>query len=170
MDNAGIAALLTAASWETTLALSDKERLKMEESVHTLSQALSQGRKVYGVTQGFGPLVDYNAGNSSAAQGLGLISHLAVGEGAPLSPGVTRLMLWLRLSGMKHGYSAVPVEVWLRLASLWNRGFTPVVPCEGSVSASGDLVPLAHAAFAFAGIGEAWDGSPAAGWTRISAH
>ena len=170
MDNAGIAALLSAASWEKTLALSDKERLKMEESVHTLSYALSQGHKVYGVTHGFGPLVDYNADNASTTQGLGLISHLAVGQGAPLSPAVTRLMLWLRLSGMKHGYSAVPVAVWSRLASLWNRGFTPVVPCEGSVSASGDLVPLAHAAFAFSGIGEAWDGSPTAGWTRISAQ
>ena len=166
MDNAGIAALLSAASWEKTLALSDKERLKMEESVHTLSYALSQGHKVYGVTHGFGPLVDYNADNASTTQGLGLISHLAVGQGAPLSPAVTRLMLWLRLSGMKHGYSAVPVAVWSRLASLWNRGFTPVVPCEGSVSASGDLVPLAHAAFAFSGIGEAWDGSPTAGWHK----
>jgi histidine ammonia-lyase len=170
MDNAGIAALLTAANWEATLALSDKERSRMEESVHTLSHALSQGRKVYGVTQGFGPLVGYNANDSSTAHGLGLISHLAVGQGAPLSPGVTRLMLWFRLSGMKQGYSAVPVEFWLKLAALWNRGFTPVVPCEGSVSASGDLVPLAHAAFAFAGVGEAWDGTPAAGWTRVSAQ
>jgi len=170
MDNAGIAALLRAASWEATLALSDNERTKMNESVRTLSQALSQGREVYGVTQGFGPLVGYNADYSPTAQGLGLISHLAVGQGAPLSPGVTRLMLWLRLSGMKHGYSAVPVEFWLKLATLWNRGFTPVVPCEGSVSASGDLVPLAHAALAFAGVGEAWDGSPPAGWTRVSAQ
>ena len=170
MDNAGIAALLRAASWEATLALSDNERMKMDESVRTLSQALSQGREVYGVTQGFGPLVGYNADYSPTAQGLGLISHLAVGQGAPLSPGVTRLMLWLRLSGMKHGYSAVPVEFWLKLATLWNRGFTPVVPCEGSVSASGDLVPLAHAALAFAGVGEAWDGSPPAGWTRVSAQ
>jgi histidine ammonia-lyase len=170
MENPGIAALITAASWEATLALSDTERWKMEASVHTLSQALSEGRKVYGVTQGFGPLVVYDADDSSTAQGLGLIAHLAVGQGPPLSPEVTRLMLWLRLSGMKQGYSAVPVECWLRLAALWNRGFTPVVPCEGSVSASGDLVPLAHAAFAFAGIGEAWDASTAAGWTRVSAQ
>jgi histidine ammonia-lyase len=170
MDNARIAAIITAASWEATLALSDKERWRMEESVHTLSQALSEGQEVYGVSQGFGPLVVYKADDSSIAQGLGLISHLAVGQGAPLSPEVTRLMLWLRLSGMKHGYSAVPVEFWLRLATLWNRGFTPVVPGEGSVSASGDLVPLAHAAFAFAGIGEAWEGSTATGWTRVSAQ
>jgi histidine ammonia-lyase len=170
MDNAGIAALITAANWKAKLALSDKERWKMEESVRTLTQALSEGQKVYGVTQGFGPLAAYTADGSSTAQGLGLISHLAVGQGAPLSPEVTRLMLWLRLSGMKHGYSAVPVEFWLRLATLWNHGFTPVVPGEGSVSASGDLVPLAHAAFAFAGIGEVWEGSTATGWTRVSAQ
>jgi histidine ammonia-lyase len=140
----------------------------MEESVQTLRMLYHRGT-VYGLPRASATR-GHKADNSSTNSGLGLISHLAVGQGAPLSPAVTRLMLWLRLSGMKHGYSAVPVEVWLRLASLWNRGFTPVVPCEGSVSASGDLVPLAHAAFAFAGIGEAWDGSAAAGWTRISAQ
>lgn len=93
MDNAGIAALLRAASWEATLALSDDERMQMDESVRTLSQVLLQGREVYGVTQGFGPLVGYDADDSPTAQGLGLISHLAVGQGAPLSPAVTRLML-----------------------------------------------------------------------------
>ena len=123
MDHERIEALIIAARWEATLSLSDKERWKMEESVHTLSNALSVGRKVYGVTQGFGPLVGYNADDSSTAQGLGLISHLAVGQGEPLAPEVTRLMLWLRLSGMKQGHSAVPVEFWLRLAALWNHGF-----------------------------------------------
>jgi histidine ammonia-lyase len=59
MDNAGIAALITAANWKAKLALSDKERWKMEESVRTLTQALSEGQKVYGVTQGFGPLAVY---------------------------------------------------------------------------------------------------------------
>lgn len=170
MYECGVAALLAAAGWQATLTLVNEEREQMEESVRTLSHALSLGGKVYGVTQGFGPLVAYKAEGASQAQGLGLIAHLAVGQGECLSPDVTRFMLWLRLSGMKRGYSAVSVEFWRILAALWERGFTPVVPRDGSVSASGDLVPLAHAALAFAGVGEAWQGSTAVGWTRVSAE
>jgi histidine ammonia-lyase len=34
-----------------------------------------------------------------------------------------------------------------------DRGLTPVVPCQGSVGASGDLAPLAHMAAAMLGVG-----------------
>ncbi len=37
-----------------------------------------------------------------------------------------------------------------------NRGVTPVVPCQGSVGASGDLAPLAHMTLALIGEGEAF--------------
>jgi histidine ammonia-lyase len=38
------------------------------------------------------------------------------------------------------------------------RGLTPVVPCQGSVGASGDLAPLAHMTAAMIGVGEIWVG------------
>ena len=37
----------------------------------------------------------------------------------------------------------------------------PVIPCQGSVGASGDLAPLAHMALLLVGEGEAWDGASA---------
>jgi histidine ammonia-lyase len=163
-------ALLSAASWEAKLQLTSQDRKRMEESTLTLSRKLAEGSRVYGITQGFGPLVDFAASSSLVNQGTGLLSHLAVGQGEPLSPEVSRFMIMLRLKGMMQGYSAVSTDFWLRLADLWNQGFTPVVPSEGSVSASGDLVPLAHAALAFAGEGEAWSGSPESGWIQIPAR
>ncbi|GLF97030.1 aromatic amino acid ammonia-lyase [Streptomyces yaizuensis] len=111
---------------------------------------LPRERSVYGVTHGFGPLVDHRADAAPGPQGIGLVHHLAVGQGEPLSPEVTRTMVWLRLRGMLLGHSAVSPEIWTALAQQWNAGFTPVVPREGSLSASGDLVPLAHAALAAA--------------------
>lgn len=165
---ASVEHIVSAARWEARLDLSPSERVKMERSVRTLSRHLDDGLRVYGTTQGFGPLVDYEADASPTAQGQGLISHLAAGQGEPLSPEATRLMFWLRLQSIKRGYSAVEPERWSRLAELWNRGFTPVVPRDGSLSASGDLVPLAHAALAVAGVGEAWSWSDNC-WLQVPA-
>jgi histidine ammonia-lyase len=161
--------LFPAAGWNARLELALSERLQMEQSVVVLNEAVRQGRKIYGVTQGFGPLVTYDANANGDEQGLRLISHLAAGQGEPLAPDTTRFMLWLRLNGMKQGYSAVAPDFWLTLANFWNAGFTPVVPRDGSISASGDLVPLAHAALAFAGQGEAWYESHT-GWQRLPAR
>lgn len=141
-----------------TLSRDDAER--MRASVAAFDSALDVGHEIYGVTRGFGPLVGYEADPSLRRHADGLIAHLCVGRGDPLPRDVTRLMVRLRLEGMRRGHSGVSPENWLALAGLWNRGFDPVVPSEGSVSASGDLVPLAHAARALSGRGEAWrDGS-----------
>jgi len=40
------------------------------------------------------------------------------------------------------------------LMALYNRGLTPVIPCQGSVGASGDLAPLAHLCLPLIGEGE----------------
>jgi histidine ammonia-lyase len=155
----GTLADLLAAAHERaqTLAPSDRRRMRESELAFSREAALAD---VYGMTSGFGPLVSRPAADTSEEHADGLLAHLAVGQGQPLALEVTRLMVWLRLEGMKLGRSGVSLETWSRLAGLWNAGFTPVVPADGSVSASGDLVPLAHAALAFAGRGEAWVGSP----------
>ncbi|TDD37582.1 aromatic amino acid lyase [Actinomadura sp. KC06] len=128
----------------------------MQASVAVLTGALTSGEPVYGVTHGFGPLVAYAGAESQMDQGRGLICHLGTGQGAPLGPEVCRLVMWLRLASMRKGFSGVSPAFWRILADLWNRGFTPVIPRDGTVSASGDLQPLAHAALAHTGFGQAW--------------
>lgn len=137
------------------LRLTGEEERRMRDSAAALAR-IARDRPVYGLTRGFGPLAEYAADDDPAEQGLGLLDHLTAGQGAPLPRDVVRTMVWLRLRGMTLGHSAVDVGVWRTLAEQWNHGFTPVVPQEGSLSASGDLVPLAHAAQAAAGRGEAW--------------
>ncbi|MFI7443485.1 aromatic amino acid lyase [Nonomuraea indica] len=155
--NSGLADILRSAGWEAVLDKCDADDVdRMRASVEVLSTAIAAKEKVYGITQGFGALVDFAASESSVEQGGGLIAHLGTAQGEPLSPEVCRLVVWLRLRSMRRGHSAVSPEFWQVLADLWNRGFTPAIPRNGTVSASGDLQTLAQAALAYAGQGEAW--------------
>jgi histidine ammonia-lyase len=70
--------------------------------------------------------------------------------------GEVRAAQVLRLNGLVRGHSGVRVELVEALVRLFNRGFVPVVPQQGSVGASGDLAPLAHMAAAAMGYGEAF--------------
>jgi histidine ammonia-lyase len=140
----------------------------MAASAATVDKYLAADEPIYGLTQGFGPLVLYSA-DSELEQGASLISHLGTAQGRPLSPEVGRLVLWLRLNSMRKGYSAVSPQFWQRVADLWNAGFTPAIPRDGTVSASGDLQPLAHAALAFTGHGEAWIADADDRWSTVPA-
>jgi histidine ammonia-lyase len=160
-----LAAAVRGAGWDARLAPCDADDVaRMRASADTVARHLAADEPIYGLTQGFGPLVLYGA-ESELEQGSSLISHLGTGQGRPLAPEVTRLVLWLRLTSMRRGFSAVSPAFWQILADLWNGGFTPVVPRDGTVSASGDLQPLAHAALAYTGFGEAWLRTAEGTWT-----
>lgn len=161
--------LLEEARQPRVLELLPEEEARMRTSVQTLSERHAAGERIYGVTQGFGPLVTFEASSSGHEQGMNLLAHLGTSQGPALAPEVTRLVFWLRLQGLRHGYSAVEPAVWRRLAEAWNRGFVPVVCREGTVSASGDLQPLAQAALALAGVGEAWHRSEGGAWEQVPA-
>ncbi|MFE6689609.1 aromatic amino acid ammonia-lyase [Streptomyces sp. NPDC057743] len=155
-DLPSLDSIVEAAAWTAKLGpLTDADVARMDRSGATVDAYLAEGKPVYGLTQGFGPLVTYSA-TSELEQGASLISHLGTAQGRPLDPDTSRLVFWLRLNSMRKGFSAVSTDFWQRLADLWNAGFTPVIPRDGTVSASGDLQPLAHVALACAGQGEAW--------------
>ncbi|MFF1946118.1 aromatic amino acid lyase [Rhodococcus qingshengii] len=147
--------------------LTTDEEERMNACARTIDRELAAGHPVYGLTQGFGPLVTFEA-ESETEQGASLISHLGTAQGEPLPPEVCRLVVWLRLNSMRKGRSAVSPEFWTRLASAFDEGFVPVIPRDGTVSASGDLQPLAHAALAHTGVGEAWWFADD-GWSRVPA-
>lgn len=156
VDRTRLHDLVRSADWDATMDPCTADDIaRMEASSATITKLLADDVPIYGLTQGFGPLVLY-AAESEMEQGSSLISHLGTGQGRLLSPEISRLVVLLRLNSMRKGYSAVSPEFWQILADLWNRGFTPAIPRDGTVSASGDLQPLAHAALAFTGVGDAW--------------
>lgn len=109
---------------------------------------------IYGVTTGFGPLVDYaSADPDGSSHAEGLLAHLATGSGRWASPPVVRATIAARLQSLAQGHSALDPTVFDALAGLLDAPWVPAVPEIGSLGASGDLTPLAHVARVLTGSG-----------------
>lgn len=131
-------------------------RQRLVESRAALEHAARDGRSHYGVNTGFGSFARQKI-NQDQLRDLqrNLIRSHAAGVGEPLADQVVRAMLVVLLGSLCRGASGVRTELAEAIAGLLNRGVTPVVPSLGSVGASGDLAPLAHAALVLIGEGEA---------------
>jgi histidine ammonia-lyase len=109
---------------------------------------------VYGITTGFGALADVSIPPAARAElQHALVRSHAAGMGPPAPRDVVRAMLLCRAGALARGYSGVRPLVAQRLLDLLNAGITPYVPRYGSLGASGDLAPLAHAALVLTGEG-----------------
>jgi histidine ammonia-lyase len=132
-------------------------RERLTRGRQALEAALAGGAALYGVNTGFGSLarVRISPDDLREVQRNLILSH-AAGVGQPLPEDVVRAMLFLSCASLTRGLSGVRPLVVERVLLLLNAGITPVVPERGSVGASGDLAPLAHAALVLLGEGEAW--------------
>jgi histidine ammonia-lyase len=68
----------------------------------------------------------------------------------------SRAILAARLASLCQGFSGVRYELLERIALLLEKDLIPVIPCEGSVGASGDLTPLSYLAAVIEGHREVW--------------
>ena len=125
----------------------------MAESRAALVEVLERGDPVYGLTTGYGPFVEFAASTDPTRQGAGLIAHLGAGFGDPAPDDAVRATMLVRGQSMAQGCSAVSDNVLGRWLSVLGLGLVPVIPEIGSVGASGDLVPLSHAARVLCGEG-----------------
>lgn len=127
----------------------------IERSAAVVDRIVAKGAPVYGVNTGFGKLasVQIPAADLTTLQRNIVLSH-AAGVGDPTPIPVVRLMMGLKAASLAHGASGVQPATIKLLEALLDDGLTPVVPCQGSVGASGDLAPLAHMAAAMIGVGE----------------
>ena len=129
---------------------------KVAASAAAVERILARGEPVYGINTGFGKLASVRIAAEDLArlQRNIVLSHAAgVGEATP--DVVVRLMMALKLGSLAQGASGVRPETLTMLEAMLARGLTPVVPCQGSVGASGDLAPLSHMAAVMIGVGEA---------------
>ena len=131
-------------------------RAAIRASADLVRQAAEGDAPVYGVNTGFGKLATQRIARADLdLLQLKLLRSHAVGVGEPLPQRVVRLILLLKAASLARGYSGVREEVIDGLLALHNRGVIPVIPCQGSVGASGDLAPLAHLSLPLIGEGEA---------------
>jgi histidine ammonia-lyase len=151
----GLAQLRDLGAAGHVIALDEACRAGIRASAALVQQAAAGDTAVYGVNTGFGKLANQRIGHDDLATlQLNLLRSHAVGVGEPLAPEVVRLILLLKAASLARGYSGVREAVVDALLALYNRGLTPVIPCQGSVGASGDLAPLAHLCLPLIGEGE----------------
>lgn len=125
----------------------------MLDSARRLRAAQARGDEIYGLTTGFGPLVQFRADARASAQGEGLIAHLGAGWGPPAPAVVARATMVLRAHTVGMGCSGITPGAADALLDLIRHGVTPAVPEVGSVGASGDLIPMSHVARVMMGSG-----------------
>jgi histidine ammonia-lyase len=130
---------------------------KIEASFNHVQEIVENNDVVYGITTGFGPLCNtfIAPDKTKQLQRNILVSHSA-GVGEPISLTTARLMLVLKAHALCLGYSGVALTTIERILWLLNHRWTPHVPKQGSVGASGDLAPLAHLFLPLIGLGKVW--------------
>lgn len=136
----------------------------MNASVEQLARKLEDNETVYGVTTGYGGSANTRTESYAALQ-KALMQHQAAGILLPGDRGresgsatvdslkshaipipVVRAAMLTRCNSLLRGHSAVRPVVVQNVLILLAKDMTPVVPLRGSISASGDLMPLAYLA------------------------
>lgn len=133
------------------------ERLQRSRAV--VDSRAGGAEAIYGVNTGFGSLSRKRIPPEQVREvQRNLIRSHAAGLGDPLPEEVVRAMLVILAASLSRGFSGVRKDVVQLILEMLNRGVTPEVPSRGSVGASGDLAPLAHAGLVMIGEGWAWIG------------
>lgn len=115
----------------------------------------ANSQPVYGVTTGFGSLCNVSIGKDQLTQlQINLIKSHACGTGERVPNDIIKIMLLLKIQSLSYGYSGCKLDTVEQLIRFFNNDVYPVVYKQGSLGASGDLVPLAHLCLPLIGLGE----------------
>src|SRR5437588_7102096 len=154
--NLSIGEVWHAAAVRLPCTLAAEARPLIQRSRQLVESLAAQPRAIYGINTGFGPLSGFRITARELGQHqLNLLHHLSVGQGPLFSAVETRAIMAARANALARGYSGVREELIELLLAALNRGLLPEIPTEGSLGASGDLVPLAHMTNLLVGLGHA---------------
>ena len=138
------------------LELSDDARGRIVRCREYLDRKIAESPvPVYGVTTGFGSLCRVSVSKDQLKQlQINLIKSHACGVGERVPNPIVKIMLLLKIQSLSYGFSGSKLDTVERLVDLFNNDICPVVYRQGSLGASGDLVPLAHLCLPLVGLGE----------------
>ena len=138
------------------LQLSDDARARIERCRKYLDEKIATSPvPVYGVTTGFGSLCNVSIGQDQLSQlQINLIKSHACGVGERVPNEIVKIMILLKIQSLSYGFSGCKLDTVERLIDFFNEDIYPVVYRQGSLGASGDLVPLAHLCMPLVGLGE----------------
>ena len=138
------------------VGISDAAAARVQRTAAAVQRLLDDNVVAYGITTGFGAFKDRVIERDQVEQlQRNIIMSHAVGVGDTFDIPTTRAIMLIRANTLARGHSGIRLQTLQRLLDLLNRGVHPVIPCKGSLGASGDLAPLAHLALVLIGLGEA---------------
>ena len=137
------------------LELSPAAIKKIQKARNYLDQKLARSdRPFYGINTGFGALHNIKIDDAQINElQENLVKSHACGVGEEVRPEIVKLMLLLKILSLSKGHSGVQLATVQRLIQFYNKDIYPIVYNQGSLGASGDLVPLAHLSLPLIGEG-----------------
>ncbi|KAK1448857.1 phenylalanine ammonia-lyase [Colletotrichum melonis] len=136
-------------------------RDRIRQSINVLDHHVENGWVVYGVNTGFGGSADSRTEQLKKLQ-ISLLQHTQSaiiassdltdsqidqdGQSHVIPTAWVKAAIVIRANQNLRGHSAVRLEVIEALLSLLRHDITPLIPLRGTISASGDLMPLSYIA------------------------
>ncbi|KXH52748.1 phenylalanine ammonia-lyase [Colletotrichum simmondsii] len=136
-------------------------RDRIRQSINVLDHHVENGWVVYGVNTGFGGSADSRTEQLKKLQ-VSLLQHTQSaiiassdmtnsqvdqdGQSHVIPTAWVKAAIVIRANQNLRGHSAVRLEVIETLLSLLRHDITPLIPLRGTISASGDLMPLSYIA------------------------
>lgn len=147
--------VITLANTDAKLSLSENALKICSKSRKVLEDAVSSRKIVYGVNTSYGPMCNKIIHDSELETlQINLLRSHSAGMGNILPYNIARAAFAIRLNCLAKGFSGVRIELLRFMENAFNAGVAPVIPEQGSVGASGDLIHLAHLGLGLIGEGD----------------